>query len=565
MAYFYLYIMTIRLRPILLTIFIALSSLASAQAYSNSYEFQLGLEALNKGNDNMAYNLLSLETTKHPDNAEAYYWLGVIYEKYNLNANAADSFKRALRYGRSKRIIALSNCCLAGLMLLVDNTSGALDLLNSAVKIDDGYDALNDRATFFMKKKKDLPAAEKDFLSALAKAKKAKVPDATKWFLFALGEIKYRQHDYNAAIDYAKKAIAVGPIDNELDRPYNLLFNAAVKADRPTDAADAIIDLIKNDAPEFDYLYSSVVDSLPFDKCDAIIDILDAKTPQPSKTNPSDKSHDSFLRISAEMERKRSNYKAAREKLNKMSNKLPLEIAWTYIEERDFDKAEKALRDDYTSEDDKMAAALLHNLILSFKGRFSEYISASERALDEKPDSAEVYYEIATASTFASVHDLDKARRYIDIARLLKPDDLSYLQVSAYVAFHSSDTALTRSEAESILKLSDADDYRRRAKAYAFLGDSKNVDLCVDGVLKEHCPNANRYRYDLVNCAASYAILGDSAKALDFISRAVDAGFNNFTILEQEAEFQPLADLPDFKRLVNSIKLKCNLYLSNND
>ena len=65
-------------------------SVASVAQYETSYEFMMAQEAVAQGNNSEAYDLLTKELEKHPDNAAAHNWLGYLYLQAGQYEDAAD-------------------------------------------------------------------------------------------------------------------------------------------------------------------------------------------------------------------------------------------------------------------------------------------------------------------------------------------------------------------------------------------------------------------------------------------------------------------------------------------
>ena len=117
--------------------------------------------------------------------------------------------------------------------------------------------------------------------------------------------------------------------------------------------------------------------------------------------------------------------------------------------------------------------------------------------------------------------------------------------------------SVTQSVAFGILN-----DPTKRKEANQYFHASAKYARHLKKILKGNIPPAwvEQYATILYNDACSFALDGDKDRALEVLKEAVDAGFREYNVIKDDADFQSLRDDPkyrdQFQKLVDQVKAK---------
>ncbi len=117
--------------------------------------------------------------------------------------------------------------------------------------------------------------------------------------------------------------------------------------------------------------------------------------------------------------------------------------------------------------------------------------------------------------------------------------------------------SVTQSVAFGILN-----DPTKRKEANKYFHASAKYARHLKKILKGNVPPAwtEQYATILYNDACSFALDGDKDRAIKVLKEAVDAGFREYNVIKDDADFQSLRDDPkyrdQFQKLVDQVKAK---------
>ncbi len=117
--------------------------------------------------------------------------------------------------------------------------------------------------------------------------------------------------------------------------------------------------------------------------------------------------------------------------------------------------------------------------------------------------------------------------------------------------------SVTQSVAFGILN-----DPNKRKEANKYFHASAKYARHLKKILQGNVPPAwiEQYATILYNDACSFALDGDKDRALEVLKEAVDAGFREYNVIKDDADFQSLRDDPKyrdrFQKLVDQVKAK---------
>ncbi len=228
-----------------------------------------------------------------------------------------------------------------------------------------------------------------------------------------------------------------------------------------------------------------------------------------------------------------------------------------------FDKAEKEFRRAIELDSNSVDAYLHLSRLLIHTGRYDEALSVSESALSRDPLSSIAWNETGSAYLY-SRRDYAKAIEYLRKAIQINPRDAKAhinLGLSLVQCGNLEDgiKEITRSLGMNFPAI-DSMGESELAYAYAKAGNyekSKEIlDLLLKGVEKNPSWAAA--------VAAVYSVLGNQAKAFDWLSKAIRLHSGPLLFINQEFTFDNIREDSRFDHLVGKIGLQKPVTVSQN-
>lgn len=158
------------MRKIILLILLtcAISSFAQkSEEMKNSYNYKRGVELCSSDTPDYSEAETSFlkEVQEHPKNGYAYYYLAVIYDKYDKEGNALENVNKAIEYlKKDKDWVSYAYRLRASINLQLSHEDLALDDWKASLKENpNDRQTLSDRADYYYNKKQyDLSDADYD-------------------------------------------------------------------------------------------------------------------------------------------------------------------------------------------------------------------------------------------------------------------------------------------------------------------------------------------------------------------------------------------------------------------
>ena len=139
---------------------------AQENKYDDSYNFNLGVEALRSNNYSTALDYFQKEIEQHKDNAAAHLLIARIHYRYDNYGEAISSIESTIKYAKKKDKTTLSNAyCLRGLIYSeLEKGELALKDFNQAIKLDPEDASFYEKRAQFYYEQEMYDLADKDYL-----------------------------------------------------------------------------------------------------------------------------------------------------------------------------------------------------------------------------------------------------------------------------------------------------------------------------------------------------------------------------------------------------------------
>ncbi len=217
-----------------------------------------------------------------------------------------------------------------------------------------------------------------------------------------------------------------------------------------------------------------------------------------------------------------------------------------YCDLGDFQQAltyiDKALQLDPTD----ISYTLQRSYILRNLGHYDGALAEAEKCIQEYPDIAGSY--IWRANVKASLRDYDGAVDDLSTAIILDPESAAAHHYRGDFYTQQGKTALAAEDYKRVIELEDTPaKYTYAMFAYQALGDNDQALAAMDTIISR----SDDKRKDYYNAACLYSRMHNKGKALEYLTKAFDEGYNCFQHISADYDMDFLRDDDDFKSLVD--------------
>ena len=499
--------------------------------YEDSYNYQRGLEALNNSDYSTGVDYLNKEIAAHKDNGYAYFYLAVTYQYYEDYGRALSNINNALKNlpKKDKYMVSYAYRVRADISDEIDQPDKARADYNAAVKNSPKeIKFLEARAGYFYDQKR-YAESDADFNQIL------QLDSDYAYARMGLGRNCIAREEYQKAIDYFDYVAALYS-----DYSSALSFRAEAYfglKDYINAASDVIAALaIDRDKKAF-YLLTEHAE-------DAYTQLL------------------TRLKAKAISEKNNSYWPYCMGILNEAAKKYDLAI----------EEYKKVM----TQDPNDVTAYRITNCYEEL-GNWKAALEYIDKAIEMDPE--DVSYVNTKANLYWYAGDLDAAIAEVSKCVEAEPESYFYYHRRGWFKEHNNDLdgALEDYTTSIILQPKHAYSYMTRGRLYLTRGETDkamedfrtctqldttpNSDSCAEFAwfylgepekavsfmdkLLEDDPDGNYY-----DAACLYSIMGEKDKALDYLKKAFESGFNNFNHMLRDYDLDNIRDTEEYKLLV---------------
>lgn len=529
------------MRKIILLILLtcAISSFAQkSEEMKNSYNYKRGVELCSSDTPDYSEAETSFlkEVQEHPKNGYAYYYLAVIYDKYDKEGNALENVNKAIEYlKKDKDWISYAYRLRASINLQLSHEDLALDDWKASLKENpNDRQTLSDRADYYYNKKQyDLSDADYDRMikaypgDGLGYKGKGRNADARK--------------DYQKAIDLFSYAITLDPKD---DTGYSNRADSYLELGKYSEAADDVIKAL-------DYHNQYAYTLLGKFKSQGKNILLAKLRIQQAK----DKNNNIWSYFQGGVYEGAKEYDDAIKAYSQAyqlgaSDIIKNRMAACYRELGNYNKALECIQQAILMDSTETDYLLSEAQCLYELGLTRDAISTVDKFIEKVPDDANGYYfkggyeeaqgkddEAITDYTTAIVLAPNFAQTYVLRGNIYKRQGKIDMALADYRKAVEIDTVYTDDECAKY--------------AYYELGNKAKAISIQDSTLANSEENGEYY-----DAACLYSRMGEYDKAMAYLRTALEKGFCEFMHLKDDHDLDPLKGREDFKSLVKKYKQK---------
>lgn len=529
------------MRKIILLILLtcAISSFAQkSEEMKNSYNYKRGVELCSSDTPDYSEAETSFlkEVQEHPKNGYAYYYLAVIYDKYDKEGNALENVNKAIEYlKKDKDWISYAYRLRASINLQLSHEDLALDDWKASLKENpNDRQTLSDRADYYYNKKQyDLSDADYDRMikaypgDGLGYKGKGRDADARK--------------DYQKAIDLFSYAITLDPKN---DTGYSNRADSYLELGKYSEAADDVIKAL-------DYHNQYAYTLLGKFKSQGKNILLAKLRIQQAK----DKNNNIWSYFQGGVYEGAKEYDDAIKAYSQAyqlgaSDIIKNRMAACYRELGNYNKALECIQQAILMDSTETDYLLSEAQCLYELGLTRDAISTVDKFIEKVPDDANGYYfkggyeeaqgkddEAITDYTTAIVLAPNFAQTYVLRGNIYKRQGKIDMALADYRKAVEIDTVYTDDDCAKY--------------AYYELGNKAKAISIQDSTLANSEENGEYY-----DAACLYSRMGEYDKAMAYLRTALEKGFCEFMHLKDDHDLDPLKGREDFKSLVKKYKQK---------
>lgn len=500
--------------------------------YDESYNFQRGVDAYSNKNYAEAIEYLNKEIEQHQDNAYAFTYIALIRYMYDEYGKALTAINNSLKSTpkKDKDWKAYSYRIRSRIYKELEKYDEALADLNSAASISPKDRAVYDDRAQIYYELENYALSDRDYLQMLA------IDENDMMARMGLGRNAIAKKEYEKAIDYFDHVAA-------LYSDYSSAYSFR---------AEAYFGL-----GDYSSAVSDVINALSIDSDDKAFYLMaehsdDAYTQLVTR-----------LKAKALVEPNNPYWSYCQGVVNEQAKKYDLAID-------SYKKAMSIDPDDLTS----YRIATCYEEI----GNWNNAIEYIDKALEIKPE--DVQYNNTKANLFWFSGDLDSAIEQVTKCVETDPENYFYYHRRGWFKEHNNDMngALEDYTTSIVLEPKHAYSYMTRGRLLLTKGENEkakedfnkcieldsepNGDSCAEfaffylgendkaidfmNKLLESDPEGNYY-----DAACLYSLMKDKEKALDYLSKAFESGFNNFNHMLRDYDLDYIRESPEYKELVS--------------
>ncbi len=505
----------------------------------DSYNYNRGVEAYQKGDCETALGYLNKEVKDNPNNGYAYSWIACVdisNKEYGLALTAID---KAVKLVPKKDEVYRSFSLLtrARIYTKLEQYDLALDDYSQTIKeFPDNTDAYEERAQIYYEQEKyDL--AEKDFRKMISLD-----PGSVMGYM-GLGRNANAQERYEDAIEQFDYVIKLA---SNYASGYIYRSESYFRLGKYDEAID---DLIKS----LEIEYTLYVPFLLQELADSAFNKLVPR-----------------LKVQANKEPKKYIW--------------PTLLAWTYDDKKDYNKALEYYKQAYAIEPINGTASRIAEYyedlgdydsaleyidlaiegdstdyeyvglkasILDGAGKSQEAIAEMDKCIQMEPEDYTSYSMRGMIKEYAG--DINGAIEDYSMAIALEPSDIFSLRNRGVLYKLKGEGALAEDDFRKVVELDTIPSDESTAQyAYFHLGEREKAIAFQDSILVKSRDDKGVF-YD---AACLYSLMGENKQALEYLRKSLELGYCEFVHIRRDRDLSNIRDTEEFKAMVEEYETK---------
>lgn len=518
----------------LLTFFVLCANAQDKMNRPNSYNYQRGVEAIQKENTEEALEYLNKEVSDNPKNGYAYSWIAMVrchQEEYGRALTAADLALKNLPK-KDKEYIYFAYETRARIYCELEDTIKALADYTAAIKISpEEDDAYEKRAQIYYEQKKyDL--ADADYRQLI------KLDRGGVMGYMGIGRNRNAQKKWDEAIE---QFTHVSNLYNDYASAYSFRAEAYIGKEKWPEATD---DIVKALSLSGDNKAFSLMQKLK----EPAFGMLKTKLKIQGTKNPNNAYWPYCIGV---MHENIDEYEKAipfyEEAQRKDADDMNLRrIAQCYYELGDYDSALRYINQAIELDSTKVQYIPFKANVLYEMGNAKDAIAEWDKHQTLYPEYGFGYYRRGWFKSLSG--DDEGAIEDFTMSVTLDPE-YSYSYVSrGDVYSRQGKTDLAKADYMKVVELEDSPEkYECIHYAYQGLGESDKAIAAIDTIIARDEDKKGNY-YD---AACLYSRMKNKEKALEYLGKCLEMGYNRFAHIRMDHDMDFIRELPEFKDLLD--------------
>lgn len=527
----------------LLVILVSMFSLLSfAQEKNNrpsSYNYRRGVEAIQNHNTDEALDYLNKEIEENPKNGYAYSWIAMVRLQQEEYGRALTSADLSIKYLPKKdpEYLYFAYETRARIYAELEDTIRALADYSTAIKVmPDNDDAYEKRAQIYYEQKKyDL--ADADYRKLIS------LDQGGVMGYMGIGRNRNAQKIWDDAIEQFSY---VAKLHSDYSSAYSFRAGSYLGKKDWDKATDDIVTALEIDSNDKAFYLMQDLEEAAFTKLKAKFQIKSAKDLNSEKWAY-------YLGIIHERKKMYTQAIKFYEEANKRNlSAYTLErIANCYEEDGQYDVCLSVIEKALDMEPDKRSLWTMKANALYEMGKTKEAIAEWDSILVKYPDYDWGYYRRGWFKE--AVDDIDGAIEDFTISLTLDPEYVHSYISRANMYEKQGKKELAKADYEKIIEIeSTPDDYEVSMYAYQALGNNDKAIEVMDTLIARDSTRAGIY----YEAACLYSKMNKQEEALSYLETSLEKGYRRFAHIEMDHDMDNIRELPRFKELIESYKLK---------
>lgn len=524
--------------------FFALSILLAGMAFAqdrkelNTANMSRAIEAYSNNDAGEMRRYIEAEIASNPKNGYAYSWLAILYNYYEEYGYAISAAEKAIQYipKKDKEYVVFAYTSRANAYTKLEDYKKALADYNAAVKADPERAANYQGRGDFYFEREEYELAEKDYQKYIS------MEPSDPLGYMGVGRNYKQQGKYEEAIRWFDKALQLRSSD--YSKGYAFRGECYIALGRFDEAASDIVTALAIDHDNKAYYHMQQL-------ADSSYRTITSRLKVQATKEPNDASWPYYLGIVSERGKKYDKaieyYEQALQK--DRSDAFYDRIARCYREMGNFQTALKysnmAVEMDSTELDYRTRRVSINYEL--------DNIPAVLQDLDFciKQDSPNTYWYYYRRGWYKDLSgDQEGALEDYTASITLYPSYPYIYSSRGKLLLDMGETSAARKDFQKCIELDTVDMSEMSCAFYAYhyLGDDKNAVRLMDTLLA--------HDGSVYEAVCLYSLMGDHAKAINYMRKAFEEGYNNFTHIERDHDLDNIRNDEEFKQLVAQYKKK---------
>ncbi len=525
------------MKPLLVVLLSVFTLCANAQDKMNRpnfYNYQRGVEAIQKENTEEALEYLNKEVSDNPKNGYAYSWIAMVrchQEEYGRALTAADLALKNLPK-KDKEYVYFAYETRARIYCELKDTIKALADYSTAIKVSpEEDDAYEKRAQIYYEQKK-FDLADADYRQLI------KLDQGGVMGYMGIGRNRNAQKLWDEAIE---QFTHVANLYNDYASAYSFRAEAYMGKEKWPEATD---DIVKALSISGDNKAFSLMQELK----EPAFGMLKTKLKIQGTKNPNNAYWPYCIGV---MHENIDEYEKAipfyEEAQRKDADDMNLRrIAQCYYELGDYDSALRYINQAIELDSTKVQYIPFKANVLYEMGNAKDAIAEWDKHQTLYPEYGFGYYRRGWFKSLSG--DDEGAIEDFTMSVTLDPE-YSYSYVSrGDVYSRQGKIDLAKADYQKVVELEDSPEkYECLHYAYQGLGESDKAIAAIDTIIARDDDKKGNY-YD---AACLYSRMKNKEKALEYLGKCLEMGYNRFAHIRMDHDMDFIRELPEFKELLD--------------